>query len=47
MWLGWGFDNNNMMSFIGGGVGGGAKLFSLQTQHFLVRLGCVEVELGL
>ena len=26
---------------------GGAKLFSLHTQFFVVRLGCVEVELGL
>ena len=28
-------------------VGGGAKSFSCQTQLFAVRLGCVEVELGL
>ena len=27
--------------------GGGAKSFSLETQLFVVRLGCVEVELGL
>ena len=32
---------------VGGGGGGGAKSFSLQTQLFVVRLGCVEVELGL
>ena len=31
----------------GGGGGGGAKSFSLQTQLFVVRLGCVEVEFGL
>ena len=30
-----------------GWVDGGAKSFSLQTQPFVVRLGCVEVELGL
>ena len=28
-------------------VGGGAKLFSLQAELFLVTLGCVEDELGL
>ena len=31
----------------GGGGGGSAKSFSLQTQLFVVKLGCVEVELGL
>ena len=29
------------------GIYGGAKSFSCQTQLFAVRLGCVEVELGL
>ena len=36
--------NGLKVSVVGGG---GAKSFSLQTQLFVVGLGCVEVELGL
>ena len=46
-------NNNNTGSLVGVGAGGsvlgggGAKSFSHQTQLFVVKLSCVEVQLGL